>query len=157
MKFCIDEDILLFLEKAHNGSSDMLLMGKMPDGCKFVIMSFNENGTFTRYAGIPADSGFQLTMTNKEGVGQQLVEEEASNETSQRISGTTIAFNANEIQQVIDAMAVPIQVGGIINVQPANPMTPAEDLTGPCTQPIQPTDDGAIAAPYPCDFEEEDE
>ena len=44
MKFRIEDDgtspILLFLEKPIHGGTDMLLMGKMPDGCKFVIMAF---------------------------------------------------------------------------------------------------------------------
>lgn len=112
MKFRIEDDgtspILLFLEKPIHGGTDMLLMGKMPDGCKFVIMAFLENGTFTRYAGIPADSGFQLTMTNAEGVGQQLIEaphagiEGISNAMSARDVLTAMPVNPTATRIVFD-------------------------------------------------------
>lgn len=118
MKFRLDDDegqtVLLKLEKARH-SNEMMLMGTMPDGMKFAIMAFHENGTFTRYAGIPADSGFELSMTNEHGIGQQLVEAEASRGGEvghddpadvPRLTATAIA----DIAAVFDNMPGPVVV-----------------------------------------------
>ncbi len=125
MKFRLDDEagqtVLLKLEKARYGT-DMLLMGTLGDGCKFTIMAFHENGTFTRHAGIPIDSGFELSMTNEHGVGQQMVEAEAS-----VVEGAVTRMTATQINDVavaFDNMHAPAnaEIMGIDD-QPINPVT----------------------------------
>lgn len=54
------------------------LVGHMPDGMVFTIMSFHSDGTFVRHNGLPADSGFQLTESDRYGVGRKIKERDAS-------------------------------------------------------------------------------
>jgi len=135
MKFRLDDEagqtVLLKLEKARYGT-DMLLMGTLGDGCKFTIMAFHENGTFTRHAGIPIDSGFELSMTNEHGVGQQMVEAEAS-----VVEGAVTRMTATQINDVAVAF-------DNMNVQPINPvpvLQPEDYDEDEDNQPIHPDEE----------------
>ena len=97
-------DVVLFIEP-NMETGDMVVMGTLPDGDKFVIITFHTDGTFTRCAFIPADSGFKLTMTDKYGVGQQLIEKVDTDHTAKKPS--SFGDDLRRMQAHIDR-AVPV-------------------------------------------------
>lgn len=78
MKFTVitegeDKPIVLSLQLNREGTiADVC--GEMPDGMSFTILSLHQDGSFVRHSGLPADAGFQLTESDENGVGRQIVE-----------------------------------------------------------------------------------